>query len=368
MSNYSIELNNVRKDSNFSRVTFRTQGSPVVETFSAMAAGKDIGGIKESEKASKWIKDQSAKAAEGDLIAAAELNTVRRLVMQPILMEEIKLLSVYGNYKRLSWEDSLEIEIPEFANVTGKIQAAGEDVNFPVIRKKRVPVPTVTVSGGYAVDYRKAAVGNMVDENELQNQVRVQIRNQASKYIIDKVYEGIKNAKGVKYSFEGAGLTKTGADGVLTNVRRFGRPTVVGDYALVSQFNGFVGYEGVTPAINGISRTIMDQINDTGLLGVYMGAILQEMPNPYDETSLNAAGDNFSTLLPQGLGFVIPNSNAASPIHTVTRGDLTSCQGLDVTTGTQIARFDLEVGAIVVPGMEHRIGMLHDTNLDGLGK
>ena len=60
----------------------------------------------------------------------------------------------------------------------------------------------------------------MSDENELQEQVRVQIRNKAAKYVVETIYNAIKNAKGVKYFFEGAGLTKTGVDGVITNVRR----------------------------------------------------------------------------------------------------------------------------------------------------
>ena len=61
----------------------------------------------------------------------------------------------------------------------------------------------------------------MSDENELQEQVRVDIRNKAAKYVIDTTYKAIKDAKGVKYFFEGAGLTKTGVDGVIANVRRF---------------------------------------------------------------------------------------------------------------------------------------------------
>ena len=365
MSNYSIELNNVRKDADFTRSPLKNT-SPVVETFSAMVSGKEIGNIKNSDKASKWIMTQSTKAANGDPVAAAELNSVRRFVMQPVLMEEIKLLSIFGNYQALSWEDSAEVEVPEFANVQANIQAPGQDVTFPVIRKKRVPVPTITISGGYSVDYRKVALGDMTMENELQNQVRVQIRNKAAKYIIDTVYTAIKNATGVKYFFEAAGLTKTGVDDVLTKVRRFGKPTIVGDYALVSQFNVFVGYQGVTPTVTGISEAIMNEMHQTGLIGMYMGAILSEMPNPYDLTSLTSDGKNFNTLLPQGLGFVIPTSSGASPIYNITRGGLTSCQGLDVTTGQQIQRFDMEVGSLVVPGQEYKIALLHDTNLDDL--
>lgn len=363
---YIIELNNERKDASFASGKVNGK-SAVVEIFSAMTAGKDLAPYgKKADVAAKYIKELNSKASAGDLNAISELNEIRRFAMQPVLLKEIKLLGIYGNYKAIGYNESCEVEVPEFANLPANEQAAGQDVKFPVIRKKRVPIATTTISGGYAVDYRKAALGDMSDENELQDQVRVQIRNKAAKYVVETIYNAIKNAKGVKYFFEGAGLTKTGVDGVITNVRRFGKPTVSGDYALISQFNGFAGYAGVTPTVNGISRTIMDEIHNTGLMGVYNGATLSEIPNPYDLTSLNKDGDNFDTMIPAGLGFVIP-TGGQSPVYTVTRGGLTSFSGNDVTTGQLLTRYDLEVGALIAPNREYMIALLHDTNLDSLG-
>lgn len=364
---YTFELNNERKDANF--VSGKVNGkSPVVEIFSAMVNGKELSPYgKKADIAAKYIMDLNSKAATGDATSISELNEIRRFVMQPVLLQEIKLLSIFGNYQNIGYNESCEVEIPTYANVRADEQALGQDVTFPVIRKKRYPIATTTISGGYAVDYRKAALGDMTDENEMQEQVRIQIRNKAAKYVVETVYNTIKNATGVKYFFEGAGLTKTGVDGVLAKVRRFGKPTVTGDYALISQFNGFAGYEGVTPAINGISRTIMDEIHQTGLMGMYNGAILSELPNPYDLTKLNVDGDNFDTMLPAGLGFVIP-AGGSSPIYTVTRGGLTSFSGNDVTSGNVLSRFDLEVGALVAPGREYEVALLHDQNLDQLAE
>lgn len=362
---YTFELNNERKDANFVSGKVKAN-SPVVEIFSAMAQGKDLAPYgKKADVAAKYIMELNAKASNGDLGAMSELNEIRRFAMEPVLMKEIKLLSIYGNYKAIRFNDSCEVEIPEFANIDPKIQAAGQDVTFPVIRKKRVPIATVNISGGYAVDYRKAAVGDMTDENELQDQVRVQIRNNATKYVVETIYNAIKNAKGVKYFAEDAGLTKTNVDKVITNVRRFGKPTITGDYAFISQFNAFAGYTGTTPTVNGISQKVMDEIHDTGLMGMYNGSVLSELPNPYDLTTINKDGDNFETILPAGLGYVIP-AGGQSPIYTVTRGGLTSFTGTDVTTGQIMSRFDLSVGALVAPNREYEIGLIHDKNLDSL--
>lgn len=364
---YSFELNNERRDANY--VSGKINGkSAIVEIFTAMKNGKDLAPFgKKADVAAKYIMELNTKASTGDLTAISELNELRRFSMEPVLLQEIKLLGIYGNYKSIGYNESCEVEIPEFVNLGANIQAPGQDVKFPTIRKKRVPIATTTISGGYAVDYRKASLGDMSDENELQEQVRVQIRNKATKYVVETIYNAIKNADGVKYLFEGNGLTKTGVDGVITPIRRFGKPTVSGSYALISQFNGFAGYQGVTPSVNGIPDKVMEEIHSTGLMGLYNGAVLSEIPNPYDLTMLNKDGTDFETMLPDGIGFVTPQGGQ-SPIYTVTRGGLTSFSGNDITSGNIISRFDLEVGCLLAHGREYMVGMIHDQKLDSLAQ
>ena len=359
---YTFELNNERKDANF--VSGKVNGkSAIVEIFSAMAQGKDLSPFgKKADVAANYIMELNNKAAAGDMVAVSELNEIRRFAMEPVLMKEIKLLSIFGNYKSIGYNESCEIEIPTFVNTGAEFQALGQDVKYPTMMKKRVPIATTTISAGYAVDYRKAALGDMSDENTMLDQIRVDIRNKCAKYVVSTVYNAIKNATGVKYFFEGNGLTKTGVDTVIANVRRFGKPTITGDYALISQFNSFAGFDGKTPAVTGVSEAVMKEIHDTGLMGTYNGCVLSELDNPYDLTTLNKAGDNFETMLPAGLGFIMP-SGGKSPIYTITRGGLTSFSGNDVTTGTMMSRFDLEIGTLLAPGREYEVGIISDTNL-----
>lgn len=359
---YTFELNNERKDANFASGKVSAK-SAVVEIFSAMRDGKELAPYgKKADPAAKYITELNSKASTGDISAIAEINEIRRFAMEPAILQEAKLLSIYGNYKSIGYNESCEVEVPDFVGNPATKQAAGQDVKFPVIRKKRVPIATVTISGGYSVDYRKAAVGDMSDENELKAQVATQIRNRSAAYVVETIYAAIKHADGVKYHFEGAGLTKTGVDGVVTPIRRFGKPTITGDYALISQLNAFAGYQGTTPNVTGISEAVMKELHDTGLLGLYNGSIVSELPNPYDVSLMNAKGDDFETILPQGIGYVIP-SGGQSPIYTVTRGGLTSFSGTDVSTGQIMTRYDLEVGALVAPGREYMVGLIGDTNL-----
>ena len=366
MMNTTYELNNLRKDADYLNREMRAT-SIVSEVFSAMVNGKEVGAIKGADKAVNYIKDLGVRAENGDYNAVAELNTLRRFVIEAPLLQEMKMLSIFGTYKAVGFDETIEREVYKHVGEKSREQAALGDVVFPAIVKEVYPVPTFTVSGGYAVDYRRVALGDMSKENEGMEQVRIDIRNKANRAIVQKIYQAIHDATGVKYAFENAGLTKAGVDGILTKVRRFGRPTVIGDYAILSQFTPWAGYVGTIASntITGISDAIINEIAQNGLLGMYNGAVLAEIDNPYDETTLNASGTDFETMLPAGLGFVVP-AGAQSPIATYTRGGLTSFTGNNVKNGRVETRFDLNVGCDIAKGQEYKVGMFYDSNVGGL--
>lgn len=365
--NTTYELNNLQKDAELFSGNFKKQ-SPVVEIFSAMVNGEELSrfGAK-ADKAVAYIKELGNRAENGDYIAVSELNTLRRFVIETPLMQEIKLLSVFGTYTPVGYDETIEREVYNHVGEASREQAANGDVVFPAITKEVYPVSTFTISGGYAVDYRRVALGDMSKENEGMNQVKIDIRNRAVLAVVKRVYDAIKSATGVKYMIEEAGLTKSGVDSTLTKIRRWGRPTVVADYALISQFTPWAGYVGTinSNTITGMSQKVLDEIAQNGGLSMYNGAVLSEMPNPYDIHNLTDDGKDFKTLMPAGLGFILP-AGTNSPIATYSRGGLTSFTGNNVKNGKVETRFDLEIGVDVAKGQEYKIGTIYDTNVGGL--
>lgn len=375
---YTIELNNARNDADFDNSQIKRSGA-LYKTYEALVQGKDVDSVAaelcNSKKISKdeadaqvknsveRIKNKNALAGQGDAASASELNTLRKLMLQPVLEQDMKLLGLFGNYERLGWDETPEFDYYKHIGLEAVEQAEGVTVPFGAIKNATKKLATQIISGGYVVNYRKAALGDLSKENEGMEQVRTMMRNKALAYVLDEVIAAIK-AGNIKYVFTGAGLTKAGVDGVLANVRRFGRPTVVADAAMLTEFTPWAGYVGSisSSTILGISQNVLDELAQNGLLSMYNGAVLSEMPNPYDLSKLNTAGDNFATMLPTKYGFVLP-AGMNSPIHTFTRGDITSFVGNDVTHGDIITRFDLEVAAGVEPGNEYKIGLLEDTNL-----
>lgn len=363
----TYELNNIRKDMELFNGDLK-KTSPVVEVFAAMINGESLDRFgKKADKAVAYIKELGTRANNGDVNAAIELNTMRRWIVEAPILDEMKMLGIFGSYQNVAYDEAIEREVYDYAGEASREQANNGDPVFTLATKNVYPVPTFTVSGGYEVDYRKIELGDMSKEYEGMQYVKTDILNNANRAIITKVYKAIKAATGIKHVFEGAGLTKAGVDAVITALRRYGRLTIAGDYATISQFSPWAGYVGSVNSntILGISQKAMEEIAQNGNLSMYNGALLNVIDNPYNESKLNAAGDNFETLFPAGLAFVIPTGDK-SPIKTWTRGGLTSLQGVDVKSGKIITRFDLEVACDVAKGREHQIGMIYDSQIGGL--
>jgi len=364
-----FELNNARKDSDYVAKNKYNKASGVVEVFSALVNGREMPKLKKegaADFAKQYIEDLGVRASNNDFGAIAELNTLRRFTIAEPLMQELKLLSIFGAYQHVGYDETIEREVFTRVGDRSRMQADGGDTVFPAITKEIYTVPTFTVSGGYAVDYRRIAGGDMERENEGMNQVRTDIRNKIAAEVITRVYKSLKGATDGRY-FENAGLTKAGLDSILSKIRKSGKTTILGDYAFLSQINNFQGFQTTLNAkdVFGVSERIMNEIEDTGIGGKYLGSILQVIENPYDVYNKNAAGTDFKTLYPSGLGFIIP-TGINSPIATWTQGDLTSFTGNDVATGKVMTRFDMTAAVDVAKGQEYMLGAIYDTNLGGL--
>ena len=189
MINTSFELNNERKDANYITNDRLHAHSAVVEVFSAMVNGEEVSKFGEkADLAVSYIKKLGEKAESGDYSAVAELNTIRRYVIESPIMQEIKLLGIFGSFEQVGFDDSIEREIYKHVGEFSRMQANNGDVAFPAITREKYPVGTKTISGGYAVDYRRVALGDMTKENEGLAMVKTDIYNRAMKYIITTVY------------------------------------------------------------------------------------------------------------------------------------------------------------------------------------
>lgn len=360
---YEINMSNAQADVNTGRVK---QNSKIVEVFSALSAGKrpEVDD-KALDKSVATIKELSSKAIDGDNAARSEINSIIRFSIEPKLLEVVRLFDFMGTYRRIGYNEAPMMKTYGYESIDSRFQASSSDVPFAAVNWREYPIGTQTISAGFAVDYRELQNGNF-DGNirEGMNQVQIDMQNKMTYYVMTVLYNALKNAKGVKHFAEDNGITKTAVDNMLKSMRRYGKVNIAGDYSVVSQFNDFAGFKQFSAdEIRYANNIVAEEIRQTGLVSMYNGAFVTELPNAINWTQLNKDGADYDLYMPQGLLFFLPRGSV-SPLQVFLRGGLTTMTGDDIVTRQHLTRFDMEFGAGVAEGMEDQIGLISDTNFD----
>ncbi len=375
--NEKIELNNVVKDMSSGKIS---EKSAVVEIFSRMVQGKDIGDIKDGmgrkvdiNAATQYIKDLNYQAAAGNKMAISELNEIRRHVIWPLLERRLQLLGMFGRYERVGYNESIVVEPITRVGELSRVQANRGDVVFGTTDRDAYTVKPISIAAGHMVDYRRNAAGDLAIENMLIEQIVTNMWNKASGYVLYTLYNKIMNATGVKFFSHGAGITKAQLDQMIINIGRYGQSvSIFGDRAVTQQIAAFIGWAGMTPVyggtpgtpaqVSGVSQQLLSEFLTTGAISNYMGATVSAIDNPFDYSHIitDASGNmTYDTLFPQGFLFVVP-VGIDSPVRTWTVGGLTSMSGEDVQTGSIMTRFDLSVAADITSNRISQIGLIVD--------
>lgn len=360
---YEINMSNAQADVNTGRVK---QNSKIVEVFSALSAGKrpEVDD-KTLDKSVATIKELSSKAIDGDNAARSEINSIIRFSIEPKLLEVVRLFDFMGTYRRIGYNEAPMMKTYGYESIDSRFQASSSDVPFAAVNWREYPIGTQTISAGFAVDYRELQNGNF-DGNirEGMNQVQIDMQNKMTYYVMTVLYNALKNAKDVKHFAEDNGITKTAVDNMLKSMRRYGKVNIAGDYSVVSQFNDFAGFKQFSAdEIRYANNIVAEEIRQTGLVSMYNGAFVTELPNAINWTQLNKDGTDYDLYMPQGLLFFLPRGSV-SPLQVFLRGGLTTMTGDDIVTRQHLTRFDMEFGAGVAEGMEDQIGLISDTNFD----
>ena len=357
--------NNIKDDVVASKVK---PTSPVVEVFSALIQGKSLSAFdgKIVDKSIAHLKDLADRSMSGDNRAISELNAIQRFAIEPKLLEAIKIFSFMGTYKSIPYDTVPKMRTYKYESVDSRFQASSGDVPFATHSFREYEIGTQTISSGYAFDYREVQSGNFDGTvAEGMAQVQIDMQNKAVYYVIAKLYDALKNAKGVKHFAEFVGVVQAGVDDMLKAMRRYGRVNICGDYSVISQLNDFVGYKtfGASTIPFG-ADVVAEEIRKTGLLSFYGGTNVVELPNALNYTRMTDDKSSYELYMPQGLMFFVPQGTVISPLQIFRRGGMTTMTGDDIVTRQRLTRFDMEIGAGVAEGMEDQIGLLSDTNFE----
>lgn len=356
----NIELNNVAKSE--CAVKNEAQMRRVAEICNALFTGADISKYgKDADGVVQKLAQLGEGAINGDSRAKAEVNTIVKYIVQPNLLKSMEVFNFLGNYHKIGYDEQPVVKTYNYTGIDARVQAAGGDVAFGDRVWSEYPITTKTISSGMAINYRDLASGNfdgsMAEELAL---VHTDMENKAVAYVLDILYNGIKNNKdNVQfYSTYATTPTQTAVDTMLTKMRKLGKINVAGDFSTLSAVSDWNGYKTVgNTSLPFYTEGQVNEIAQTGLNGWYKGAALVEIPNPYNLTKPLADNSGFETYYDTDKMFFTV-AGATSPFNIFRRGGVTTMTGNDVKTGTVMTRFDMEIGADLTKGREYEIGLL----------
>lgn len=167
---------------------------------------------------------------------------------------------------------------------------------------RRVHIDTEDISARpaiHAADLRTGRV-NMADLIREANQ---EITNMKLAKVEAVLHDAIDNF-GSPYYATGNGIVKATFDGQVNHFMRLGAVTIIGDQAAVQQLAGITGmvsYSGSTMIVNP-SNNMIDEANNNGFIGRYIGADVVKMVNGYKTgTSIPILNPNWLYIIPAGL-------------------------------------------------------------------
>lgn len=358
--NTSFELNNARKDD--IQVKDTKKLNRVVEICSALFHGDDLTKYgKEVDSVVARLQDLGNRADNGDWRARAEINSYVKFMIQPKLLESMKVFSFLGNYKEIRYEQQPIVKTYTYEGLDARVQASGSDVSFAGKKWIEYPITTKTISSGMVIDYREMASGNFAGTlAEETAQVQIDMNNKAVAYVLSVLDKAIKeNTKYVKfYSEYDSTPTQTGVDAMIAKMRKMGKVGIAGDFSVLSTICDWNGYKTIgDTALPFYTPEQVNEIAKAGLNGFYKGASLIELENPYNFTKPLADKTAFETYYDSDKLYFI-TQGSTSPFNIFRRGSITTMSGNDVETGVVKTRFDLEIGADVVKGREFEIGTI----------
>ena len=335
-----------------------------VEIFSKVVWGNDVSKYgKKVDTVMDKIAELSSAANDGDTKAKAEINSIVTVTLQQPLVKRLGINNFFGNARTVGFNEELKYEYYQIqASELSRIQASSGAFTFPTVKKRTGTAETQTATGGIVIDYRELASGATDGLAMASEQVVTDIVNQVVLANINALRNKIQNATTLKnYA---AGITQTNVDEVRKKARRFGNVAIMGDVSAVEMLNDFTGFNinSATATEVRYPEAVMEEILRTGLLSNYKGSAVVEIPNTYNLTELNTAGNFYKPYLPTTDLWFIPQGQL-TPLQMVYRGGLTSMTATDINTRSEVTRYDLEFGNKVIDEYLPFIGYIYDASL-----
>lgn len=173
-------------------------------------------------------------------------------------------------------------------NVKAYIQAKGATTARSVIGSKQIIVDTQEISVRPSINLMDLRTG-YVKMSDLVREAKDQMV--AKEYaLVQKTLNAAVTNWATPYYASGSGIVKATLDPMINFWKRTGGVTILGDAQLLGQLSALTGFTAATNTQ--FSNDIINEHNQNGYIGNYMGAQVVALTNPYmDDTTTTPAFD-----------------------------------------------------------------------------
>jgi len=353
-----VEINKIVKNK-----LATTRPNEEVEIFTNIVYGKDVSKYgKKVDTVMDKIKLLATAANDGNTQAKAELNAIRTITIQQPLEKRLSINSAMGTVTKVGYNEEMRYEVYQLQGDKSRIQASSGAFVFPTVKKRTGIMTTQTSTGGVVIDYRELQSGSVNSLNTANEQVMTDMTNQMVLSHINALRSAITAATTLKNYSEG--ITKTNVENTRKLARRFGSSvTIMGDYSAVNKLGDLANFSVVAAGTEfRFPESVMEEVMKTGLIKVYKGSIVVELPNSYNLIDLNTAGDFYAPQLPTTDLWFLPQG-ASNALQIGLRGGMTTMTATDINLRAEVTRYDWEFGNYVAVENIPQIGMIYDAAL-----
>lgn len=238
--------------------------------------------------------------------------------------------------------------------VTAFIQAKGSTPARSKIAHKQVTLDTIAVSARPIINLYELKTGR-VQMADLIRDAAFEMHAKQIQYIQQVLNAAASDWTSPFYG-TGSGIVKTVLNPQIQHWMRTGAVTLLGDIAIVSKLAEQTGFTAAT-STQQFSPSIIDEVIRTGVIGVYYGAKVVSLVNPY-------LSDNVTPVIDTKRLYILPSAASADmrPLKVLYEGDVQSTESTNIDDLAYEVRLDQWFGAGVVTGKTPAMSVYTDSS------
>jgi len=250
-------------------------------------------------------------------------------------------LNQVADVKRVGYGEKAAFR-SKLEGITAFIQAKGGTPARSKIAHKQVTLDTIAVSARPVINMYELKTGR-VQMADLIRDASYEMHTKQIQYI-QQVLNAAATSWASPFYGTGSGIVKSVLNPQIQHWMRTGAVTLLGDIAIVSKLADETGFTAVA-GTQQYSPSIIDEVIKTGVIGVYYGAKVVNLVNPY-------LSDNVTPVIDTKRLYILPSAASVDmrPLKVLYEGDVQSTESTNIDDLAYEIRLDQFFGAGIVTG------------------